>query len=98
MHVLQTRGIIEREQETAWVCQATGQESLDKGEETQMEVQGLKLSHIPKTQKTNIRQQGLYGFNENHLFEESQEEVGRVWLSVSAVKFIEIIYGYVKVV
>ena len=50
---------IEREQETAWVCRATGQESQDKGEETQMEVLGLKLSYIPKTQKTNIHQQGL---------------------------------------
>ena len=46
-------------QETGWVCRATGQESQDKGKETQMEVQGLKLSYIPKTQKTNIHQQGL---------------------------------------
>lgn len=45
----------EREQETAWVCQATGQESQDKGKETQMEVQGLKLSYIPK----NAHQCGL---------------------------------------
>lgn len=52
-------GNIEREQETAWVCRATGQESQDKGKETQMEVLELKLSYIPKTQKTNIHQRGL---------------------------------------
>lgn len=50
---------VEREQETARVCRATGQESQDKGKETQMEVLELKLSYIPKTQKTNIHQQGL---------------------------------------
>lgn len=58
-HVLQAEGKIEREQETLWVCLATGQESQDKGKETQMEVQGLKLSYIPKAQKTNIHRQGL---------------------------------------
>lgn len=59
MHVLHTYSNVEREQETAWVCRATGQESQDKGKETQMEVLGLKLSYIPKAQKTNIHQQGL---------------------------------------
>lgn len=34
---------VESEQETAWACRATGQESQDKGKETQMEVLGLKL-------------------------------------------------------
>lgn len=61
------------EQETAWVCRATGQESLDKGKETQMEVLGLKLSHIPKTQKTNIHHQGLKRFNGNHLYEQRRD-------------------------
>lgn len=76
---------VEGEQEAAWVCQATGQESQDKGKETQMEVLGLKPSHIPKTQKTNIHQQGLERFfNENHLYER------RDWLSASALQFIEI--------
>lgn len=39
---------VEIEQETVWVCRATGQESQDKGKETQMEVLRLKLSYIPK--------------------------------------------------
>lgn len=43
---------MEREQETAWVCRQTGQQSWDKEKETQMEV--LKLRCIPKTLKTNI--------------------------------------------
>lgn len=59
LQFLQACGNVEREQETAWVCRATGQESQDKGKETQMEVLGLKLSYIPKTQKTNIHLQGL---------------------------------------
>lgn len=46
--MLQTCDNVEREQETAWVCRATGQESQDKGKETQMEVLGLKLSYIPE--------------------------------------------------
>lgn len=54
--MLQSCAEIEREQETVWVCQAAGQESRDKGKETQME---LKLSYIPKTPKTNIHRQGL---------------------------------------
>lgn len=58
MHELQACGNVE-EQETAWVCRATGQESQDKGKETQMEVLGLKLSYVPKTQKTNIHHQRL---------------------------------------
>lgn len=56
---LHTRGSEVTEQETAWVCRTTGQESLDKGKETQMEALALKLSHIPKTWKTNINHQGL---------------------------------------
>lgn len=57
LHVLQACDYVEREQETAWVCRATGQKSQDKGKETQMEVPGLKLSSIPRPQKTNIHQQ-----------------------------------------
>lgn len=45
---------MEREQETAWVCRQTGQQSWDKEKETQMEVLRLKLRCIPKTLKTNI--------------------------------------------
>ena len=46
--MLQSCDSVEREQEAVWVCQATGQESQDKGKETQMEVLELKLSYIPK--------------------------------------------------
>lgn len=59
LHALWACVNVEREQETAWVCRATGQESQDKGKETQMEVLGLKLSYILEAQKTNIHQQGL---------------------------------------
>ncbi len=82
---------MEREQETAWACWATGQESQDKRKETQMEVLGLKPNYIPKTQKTNIHQHGLKRFNGNHLCKEKRD-FGGVRLSVSASLFIDIIY------
>lgn len=59
LDVLLSRGIVESQQETIWVCRATGQEPQDKRKEAQMEVQGLKLNSIPKAQKINIQQPGL---------------------------------------
>lgn len=47
-----------KEQERPWVCLATGQESQDKEKETQMEVQGLKQSCIPKAHRKIFNNKG----------------------------------------